>query len=343
MGAKRPRTVALGAVTAILAAAAPAGGETVLATPPNETAIKAYAGYTLYGAFDAPGAENYRLVVRHPDGTARTLPVAPRQDRFDADIGPDSSGRPQVIYTRCKRARRGSRTERPNCDLYVLSLARGSRRARPRPVRTANTPGASEEAPTVWKGRIAFARYYPGRELPVIYTKHLAGSRRSERVSGLPSRRDGRPTTDGDVHEAELYGRNLALNIGYDEREGEFEFRRREVRLSFLTGGARQIAAVGQGAGGQSWLGVSFADGRLGFVFSCLGDLGGCGRSSILRYSISGGTYAEGRAPVDPVVGHAVVDRARSIVQGRCWLNVGDPCPIVLTEPVRFQATSPPR
>lgn len=346
MSTKRPIICALAAATAALTAAPPAGAETTLAVPLVETRVKAHAGHLLYSTFERAGA--YRLTVRAPDGAVRTLPTPPQPGPFDADIGSDSAGRPQVIYTRCGRTRfQGTSVQRSDCDLYVFSLVRPGGE---RPVRNANTTDASEETPTLWKGRVAFSRVYDGRELPLVYTKELVAprSRPSARLSGIPARRNGRPTFDAEVFETELYGRNLGLSVGFTERgPREFQSREREVRLSFVEGGApRQVAATGVGEGGQSWVGVSFADGRMGFALSCLGDPGGCvGRSGIYRYSISGGAYGLERRRVDRLFGHALVTLNLSFAQRRCDVEPGRPipCPIVLTDPLDFREVRPPR
>jgi hypothetical protein len=149
-------------VALALAMCAPANAaDTRVAELQRPSTIRSYAGIQVFSAFDGSAD---RLSIRR-GGAIEQLPVAPSQVPFDVDIGPDRNGRPQLIYTRCQTERTedyGYTAFGTNgyqgCDLVTYSLAgRGERR-----VQGANTAAGNEFAPTLWKGRIAFARQTPG-------------------------------------------------------------------------------------------------------------------------------------------------------------------------------------
>src|SRR4051812_7838347 len=106
-----------------LGSAAPAlAADTVVAHLLRPSTIRSYADVQVFSDFDGSA---YRLAIRR-SGQVERLPVAPSQAPFDADIGPDRQGRPQLIYTRCKSERAdvnlGTNTS-GGCDLVVFSLA----------------------------------------------------------------------------------------------------------------------------------------------------------------------------------------------------------------------------
>ncbi|MFP5363607.1 MAG: hypothetical protein ACLGI5_12860 [Thermoleophilia bacterium] len=264
-------------------AQAPAAAE-LLVPLARSTPVDEYAGWLLFSRWDG---ERYRLSSWR-DGELRDLPVRPQPTVFDADLGPDSEGRPSVVVSLCN----GS------CDLFVLGLGVGDRL---RPVRNANTRGRDEVAPSVWKGRLVFGRRYgPDRVVP--YTKMLSWprARRSQRLAGLPDRRCGavdppdcRRIEDTRLVSMELWGRWIAQHWTYqpDSFPG---FRQNEIRLT-NTGrtDTRQVAYMGTGLGGQTYLGPSIAEGRVAFFRACQGDPGGCRTtdSGAIRYRISTGRY----------------------------------------------------
>src|SRR5919198_2817542 len=192
---------------------------------------------------------------------AERLPVAPSSRPFDADIGPDSRGRAELVYQRCAEAP-GAPT---GCDLFVFSLADDSGE---RPVRNANDPDHNDAGPTIWRGRIAWTRDYgTGSEPdPIVYTKALTAprSRPSTRLPGVPQRRCGDvervcgPTSGRTVRDLELWGENLALTVSYGCR-GCSGIDQSELRLDDLGDhSARQVAFQVVGLSGQSLVGPSF-------------------------------------------------------------------------------------
>ena len=280
---RRDITAILSLAAVLLAVALPAtaaaqSGDRALPLS-NETPVREYRGFVLFSRWDGSA---YRLSVLH-DGAVTDLPVRPQAQPFDADVGPDSSGAPSAIVSICD----------DSCDLYVVGFDPGDT---PRPVRNANTTGHDETDPSIWKGRLVYARAYGTRLVP--YTKRLAAprSRPSDRLAALPAKRCGavdppdcRPVKRVDLRSMELWGRWVAQSWTYqpDEFPG---FAQDEIRLTNVhRTDTRQIAAMTTGLGGQTYLGPSFSAGRLAFFRACQADPGGCSTSNsgALRYDIS--------------------------------------------------------
>src|SRR5690349_18903598 len=209
-----------GAVAALAALALPtvAAADTI-ATPGAPTAVREFAGTVVYSQFDA-ASNQYFLTVRRAGATApERLPVAPSARTFDADIGPDSNGNPELIYQRCSPPP-GVPT---GCDLFVFSLTGTGGE---RPVNNANDPDHNDTSPTLWRGRIAWSRDYGSGSTPnpIVYTKTLSAPRSqpSKRLPGVPQSRTGdvsggpaQPTSGRTVQDLELWGENLALTVSY--------------------------------------------------------------------------------------------------------------------------------
>src|SRR5919206_3367325 len=159
------RRILLAAALTVLALPAAANAQTV-ATPGAATGVREFAGNLVFSQFDRT-ANRYFLTVRRAGAAApERLPVAPSGRPFDADIGSDSSGRPALVYSRCSNPPGVA----SGCDLFVSSLdgATGER-----PVRNANDPNHNDTNPTLWRGRIAWARDYGAADAPnpIVYTK----------------------------------------------------------------------------------------------------------------------------------------------------------------------------
>ena len=255
----------------MLVASAPASAaDSVVATLLRPSAIRSYADIQVFSAFEGVA---YRLAIRR-SGQVELLAVTPSQAPFDVDIGPDANGRPQLVYSRCD----------PGCDLYSFSL---SGRGTERPVRGANT-SANEFAPTLWKGRIAFARARKGRAQPVVYARELTAlrSRPSQRLPAVPSSARGERSTGGRVAELELSGNRLAQIVSF-RAQGQLS----EARLVDVSdGSSRRLARIGVGEGGQFLAGIGFAGGYLGWARG--GEGGG-----IYRYRLSTGVLSRAAQP----------------------------------------------
>lgn len=305
----RRTLVPLVAAAAAVALAPAAGAQAAtIAQSGAATQVREHAGIVVFSQFDY-AEQAWRLAVRRPGQAAQVLPnVAPSAAEFQADIGPDSSGNPQLIYRRSQ----GTGTS----DLFVYSLTTNVER----PVRNANDPSADDTTPTLWRGRIAWTRIYyagdPQRQNPVVYTKTLTAprARPSTRLPGVPQRRCGDvetdqcgPTQSRYVGTLELWGRNLAQTVGYAcagcSGTGQTELRL--VQTDTLR--AQQIAFGIVGLSGQSFVGASFHDGTLGWYRACLGDPDGCkqGRRGPARYTLASRAYGVATGEAIAVRGYA--------------------------------------
>ncbi|MCP9491565.1 MAG: hypothetical protein MSC31_17070 [Solirubrobacteraceae bacterium MAG38_C4-C5] len=158
-----------------LAPTAAQAQDTTVATLERPSELRALGDTIVYSAFD-PAIDAYRLAVRDAEGT-RALPVQPSPEPFGADIGTNSSGDPQVIFSVDVGPVPGGQAGMR--DLFVIAVDGGA----PRAVRNANT-NQDEISPTIDEGRIAFARVYPESEdpfddKPIVYTKRLVAPRRT--------------------------------------------------------------------------------------------------------------------------------------------------------------------
>jgi hypothetical protein len=340
-----------GAVAALAALALPtvAAADTV-ATPGAPTAVREFAGTIVYSQFDA-ASNQYFLTVRRAGAAAPgRLPVASSGRTFDADIGPDSNGNPELIYQRCSPPPGVPR----NCDLFVFSLSSATGE---RPVNNANDPAHNDMTPTIWRGRIAWSRDYGSGSTPnpIVYTKTLSAPRSqpSTRLPGVPQNRTGdvsgspaRPTSGRTVQDLELWGENLALTVSYS-CGGCSGIDQSELRLDDVgDGSAKQIAFQVVGLSGQTLVGPSFWSGRLGWYKACLGDPAGCqqGQGGPFRYQLSSRKYQ--RSPSSTRVdGFTDTGTLLYEVLG-CSEDTTDPananCRIDTVAPPAYQATSAP-
>ncbi len=188
----------LGALLAAAPAAVAAPTDTPLLDLQRATPVRQDGGWLLYSRWDGAA---YHLAIWRA-GHGRDLAVPTQSTSFDADVGPDSSGRTSAVYSRCS----GS------CDLFVIGFDVGDL---PRTVSNANTRGHDEIAPSIWRGRLVFGRRY-GPDHVVPYTKMIEAprSRPSARLAGLPSHRCGavdppkcRPIKEVRAPSLEIWGR----------------------------------------------------------------------------------------------------------------------------------------
>jgi hypothetical protein len=299
-----PVTLALGSV------GIPAvGSAATVARPGAQTAVREYGGTIVFSAFDQAESRWYLSVRRAGAKRARRLGVASSEAPFDADIGTDSGGRPQLIYQRCALAPPTGTAlvgARVGCDLFVYSLARTTGE---RAVRNANDATHNDVHGTIWRGRIAWTRQYGSGKAanPVVYTKTLTAPRSqpSRRLPGVPARVRGNvepivsPTTDRNVQALELWGNNLAVIVNYTCAQCS-GFGHSEVRLDKVAEGTSgRVASLVSGLSGQGLVGLSFFDGRLAWYRGC----GDCLMSYVgpWRYRLSTRSYGRGTpGPMSP-------------------------------------------
>jgi hypothetical protein len=295
------------------------------------TPVREYNGTIVFSVQDAG---RFFLTIQRPGRDPERLPVAPRGVPFDADIGPDPDGNPELVYSRC-----ADDAHHTGCDLDILSLAVG---ATERPVANANASEPDLD-PTLWKGRIAWTRIYSGG--PVVYTKTLTAPRSqpSKRLPGVPTQRNGSPTTNPTVDALELYGTHLAQSVTYG-CQGCTGIDTVELRMADTSSaGAEQVAFGASGLSGQSWIGPSFHDGMLGFYKSCLGDPSGCNGNigGPFRYRYGNRTYTKSTGP-HRVDGFADAGDALWELLG-CNEGGDSGCHLSRVTPPPYSSTKPPR
>jgi hypothetical protein len=159
---RRSPAVAAVVVAALCGGASPAVAEPqALATVTANVPIAAGGGWV---AWSAPGEGGWRLMAWH-SGAVMTLPAAARPQPFDLDLGTDAHGRAVATFSRCGRTPvssgygasgdgRLAAWTGTGCRVRVLDLATGVERA----VGIPGRKDSSDTTPSIWRGRIAFAR-----------------------------------------------------------------------------------------------------------------------------------------------------------------------------------------
>lgn len=351
------RLCAAAAVVAAVLVVVPSVGSaaTVAWTGGVGTAVREFAGTTVFSEYDQTERRWY-LSVREVGARPRRLALAPSLVPFDADIGTDSNGAPQLIYRRCA----GTASAPTGCELFVFSLANATGE---RPVRNANDPQHNDVGPTLWRGRIAWTREYgSGKEAnPVVYTKTLTAPRSqpSTRLPGVPTRRCAEEvglvdppcgaTTFRRVDALELHGDNLGLIVVY-VFEGLGGISQSEVRLDRISdSSARQVAFLRSGLNSQFLVGPSFFDGRLAWYRACAVTEAAC-RSFVgpWRYRLSARSYERGAPGPIRVWGFADTgSRLYEVVcaAGATIVDLGLPtadCPLDSVAPPAYDSVAPP-
>jgi hypothetical protein len=363
----RTAAARVGCVAALaLAALATPGaalGATVATTGGVGTMVRAHGDTIVFSEYDRTAARWY-LNVRQVGARQRRVAVAPSRMPFDADIGTDGKGRPELIYQRCELTEPippASAGRRIGCDLYVFSLADGTGE---RPVRNANDGSRNDVNGTLWRGRIAWTREY-GTEKdpdPVVYTKLLTAPRSqpSTRLPGVPTRRCAADigiveppcgsTRDRWVGALELRGDDLGLIVGYvfDGLGGDGQS---EVRLDSVSHrSARQVAFLVSGLNAQRFAGPSLFDGRIAWYKACGVSEASC-RTAVgpWRYRLSTGAYERG-AP-GPILVRGFADTGSRLYEVACasgqWIYAPEPptptaCPVESVAPPAYVVVPPP-
>jgi hypothetical protein len=221
--------------------------------------IAAHGGWVVWSAKQPDG---FRLLAWH-DGRARQLTIRPRARPFDVDVGTDSRGRAVATFSRCVRFRTikvyeaSPREVGAGCRLRVVDLPSGKERPAGVPAAT----GVSDSMPSMWEGRVAFARRDPRRHRNVdqvmLWSRH--GGLRRLPHGAVPTRC---PYPDRrDCTAASPSGQVLGLDLG--ERLLAFSWRVQapavlghggyEVRADRLADG--RSALIGSGYIGEACTG----------------------------------------------------------------------------------------
>lgn len=259
------------AVTLAALAPATAHADRVVARLPGESPISAYRDVAVVSVLHR---DVFRLaVIEH--GELRELPVPESTSEFDADVGPDSRGRPIVAYSRCDD--RNSQ----DCDLFVHRLGRSGEER----VETASTDEQSEFEPAIWRGRIVYSQG-ESRERATLVTRSRLAPRTvaPEPVRGVPR--------DASVVDVDVRRRLVATTVLREVDPAVQERGSQEIRIHDLDGETtRPLASLSGGEGGQRLIGLGFAgDRHLAWLLSCFGDPGGCGYGAT-RYDIRSGRF----------------------------------------------------
>lgn len=361
-----PGRVGCVALLAVAATAMPASAPaaTVGLTGGVGTAVRAHGDTIVFSEYDGT-AERWYLNVRQVGAAQRRMPIPPSRTPFDADIGTDGRGRPELIYQRCEMTSPippATIGRRARCELYVYSLADGTGE---RPVRNANDGARNDVNGTLWGGRIAWTREY-GTDAdpdPVVYTKLLTAPRSqpSTRLPGVPTRRCTTdvglvdppcgPTRSRRVDALELRGDDLGLIVGY-VFEGLGGVSQSEVRVDSVSSrSARQVTLLLSGLNAQHLAGPSLFDGKLAWYKACGVAEASC-RSAVgpWRYRLSTRTYERG-AP-GPIQVRGFADAGSRLYEVACassqWIvepfepATPTACPVASVAPPAYTAVPPP-
>jgi hypothetical protein len=325
-----PLIAVLATSAAVAVAAAPAAAApTTVAPLHGETAVRAFGGVQAWSDLD-PADKQWHVVVRS-DGQVTRPPIAAAKDPIAVDVGPGANGTPVLAYVRCAGA----------CRVVVSGIDGGAAHTVP------GSAGASQA--TVWGSRVAWVR---GKA--TVMTSTLTGGGRKV-LPGAPRRKcywpyTGKPRRcerpqSPSVDALELSGSRLALvdTFGLTAASGNGTT---EVRMESVKGGPQRLVALTAiGESGQTWIGPSWAKGRLYFYKSCFGDPSGCvgGNSGAYGYDPARNTYV--RAAGSTVLsGFAMDDDGRRAYEatapgdGSSCDDVGArPCRLRLTDPLPFE------
>ena len=328
------RLLTLLAGAALLPAAA-AAAETTVAAVDGPTPIREHTGVAVLSVFDRE-AGVFRLAVSRDGAPPEPLPVPPRTVAFDADIGPEVDGGLTVVYSRCATEAAGARRPR-GCDLFQLALQDPTEQR----IAAVSTAGASEQRPTLYRGRVAFARTPDTGRARTRVVSH--------RLRGPGSRGVLRIAVRGRVDELELRGRHLALAQTTSARHVGV-CGRSAIRLHRLGGRMRTLARQVCGLSGQSYAGLSFDARHLYWARFCAGDPGGCStrNAGAFRYELRRRRFALAGF-VGRLTGFAYAQHRRTLQVrgdaecGSAPIDEFPPCRVVVSDPLTFRRTKAPR
>jgi len=290
--------------------------------------VRAFGGVQAWSDYDV-AAKQWHVVVRR-GGRIFTPAIARSKDPIEVDVGPRSDGVPVLAYVNCNDGCR-----------VVVSRVDGST-----PQTVPGSAGASH--PTVWGRQVAWVR---GKA--TVMTSSWGGHGRKA-LPGAPRRKCYRPFANTprrcerpqrpSVDALELHGSQLALvdTFGLRQATGNGTT---EVRTESIKGGSqRLVALIPIGEGGQTWVGPSWAKGKLFFYKSCFGDPSGCreGGGGVFGFDPAHNTYVHA-AGSTVLSGFAMDDDG-----GRAYETTGPagpscsdadarPCQLRVTDPLAFE------
>jgi hypothetical protein len=325
----------------VLAAVAPVAAASA-SEPPQElgsviapTRIAAQGGWVVWSSASA-GA--FHLVAWH-DGSETVLPVKALPQPFDVDVGTDARGHVTATFSRCtgKAGISPDGTVRATgCRVRVVDLASGVER-------TAGIPGpkgASDTNPSMWAGRIAFARHDPRRHDDV--EQILLWAPGTRRLTVLPHgavptncpfrhKRDceGMPVS-GTVAGLDL-GADLVSFMWFVQGPAVVGHRGVEVRVDRLD--TRRSVLVGSGTGGEACTGgpdratpsIPTSDGTRVWYSQLTSE---CYDFSSALVSVATGSVARSTAPLAGIVLQVAKDGSNlyALVAPENWAQLGAVC-----------------
>lgn len=326
----KPATALITAAVFAATAAAPAAAAPAkLADLHAATTVRAFGGVQAWSDYD-PATKLWHVQVRR-DGRLFTPAIPPSRNRIDVDVGPRSDGVPTLAYIDCPH----------NCRVVVTHLDGGT------PQTVPGSAGASD--PTIWGHQVAWVR----NDRTILTSTRGGHGRRV--LGGAPARKCYKPFTgkprrcerpsNPTIGDIELHGSQLALVdvFGLKLAAGNGVS---EIRTESIKGGPQRLVALMTiGEGGQTWVGPSWAKGKLYFYKSCLGDPGGCvgPGAGAFAYDSARNTYALARGST-PLTGFAIDDDGSRAYEalGPGGPECGDadarPCELRESDPLAFKA-----
>jgi len=159
------------------------------------------------------------------DGVVEELPVAPRPEPFDVNVGTDASGKPVATFSRCTHTPKSQDdgsgvidesmpTLDPGagCRLDAFNLVTGRERALP----IAHPAHSSDTTPSMWHGEVAFARMTAGRgdiSQVLLWSPRHAHKLRVLPAGEIPSSCVRNVRCDGESVEAAVQGLDLDADV----------------------------------------------------------------------------------------------------------------------------------
>lgn len=203
---------ALAVLGAALACPAPShAAETIIATEPNSTPVATYHGVAAWWSTQSEQDDRHRAVRLkiYEHGRTRLAPVPPIRYPNDLDLGPDARGRVTAVYSRCSLPLTGNAAQR-GCRLYRYTPGGRERR-----IRHVSRAGYSERHPTIWRSKVAYARFRDADEAPVdrIYLNDGHHNRQLPRGTFRPDAGLGAPNAQ--TGRLDLRGDRLAFSWYY--------------------------------------------------------------------------------------------------------------------------------
>jgi len=338
------------AVLVALVAAQPAAADQTIATVAAPTPVSAYGGRVVWSAFDAAKSD-YRLMTENA-GVVAAVPVAPRRVPFDVDVGPDPNGHTIAAYSRCRRdpprrdpaignaiAQMPDWSRGRGCDLYRFDFTTN----RETKIASANSAGASEFLPSVWRTRVAFARVYERRrgqagQRPYLYVRPFAKAGRTKRLPAgsrsthrfCTAAHHCRHLVEPGPTALDLFGRRLAFGWDSADQLGPTS----AAYLGAVAGHAskRLLSRVVSGdIQGAEIVAPAIADGQVTWTLTLYGDT----TSNLSqRYGIATGAFSEAalmRPPADPFfrpVLASAVNGSSLVHLDSGLVPVGEPCTV---------------